>query len=106
MKEKNLYECHVFVCTNKKEGRECCADKGAASVKDDLKAWAKKKYGMSVRVNNAGCLGQCSKGIAAVIYPKGEWQLELSNTSDDIDHLKKRIDRAMEKPQERLQKDD
>jgi hypothetical protein len=37
IKENNLYECHVFVCVNKRApgGRECCADKGSQKLKDE-----------------------------------------------------------------------
>ncbi len=94
MRAKNLYECHVFVCTNKKEGRECCADKGAAALRDQLKIWAKEKYGKRVRVNNSGCLDFCSKGIASVIYPDGDWIMNL--TSQSLDDLKQAISEKMD----------
>ncbi len=89
-KENNLYELHVFVCTNKKpEGRQCCADKGAAKLRDDLKMWALKRYGRRVRVNASGCLGECTRGISCVIYPQGEWHLNL--TSDSLKALQEAI---------------
>ena len=95
MKEKNLYACHVFVCTNKKDGgKECCADKGAAKLRDELKAWAKEKYGKKVRINASGCLDFCAKGIATVIYPSGEWHFSL--TSGDCEKLKMEIDSVMQ----------
>ena len=88
------YECHVFVCTNQKPpGKACCADKGASVLRDQLKAWAKEKYGKRVRINNSGCLDYCSQGIAAVIYPQGELFLNLNST--DIDVLKKAIEDKM-----------
>src|SRR5437764_199600 len=77
--KKNLYELHVFVCTNKREnGKECCADKGSVELRDQLKTWAKEKYGKRVRINSSGCMDCCSQGIATVIYPHGEWHLEIS----------------------------
>lgn len=80
--ENNLYELHVFVCTNKKpEGRQCCADKNAAELRNELKAWAFKRYGHRVRINASGCLGECTRGIASVIYPHGEWHLDLTSNS-------------------------
>lgn len=92
---KNLYECHVFVCTNKKEGgRECCADKGSAQLKDVLKAWATKKYGKRIRINNSGCLHFCEQGIITVIYPEGEWHLKLKST--DIEVLKAAISEKLD----------
>lgn len=95
MEEKNFYECHVFICTNQKEGgRECCADKGAATLRMDLKAWATKKYGKRVRVNASGCLGFCAKGISTVIYPQGIWTLHVKGT--DLELMQKKIDEIME----------
>lgn len=88
--ENNLYELHVFVCTNKKgEGKQCCADKNGAKLKDDLKAWAVKRYGRRIRVNAAGCLGECANGIASVIYPQAEWHLKL--TSESLSELQEAI---------------
>lgn len=31
-----------------------------------------------VRVNASGCLGHCEEGITAVMYPQGEWKLNLT----------------------------
>lgn len=95
MKEKNLYECHVFVCTNKKEaGKACCADKGAADLRMQLKEWAAQKYGKRVRVNAAGCLGFCSQGIATVVYPQSDWKLNLQGS--DLPKLQQQLDELME----------
>jgi (2Fe-2S) ferredoxin len=93
-KAKNLYECHVFVCTNKKEGgRACCADKGSQTLKDELKTWATKTYGKRIRINNSGCLHFCEQGIVTVIYPEGDWHLNLK--SADIEVLKAAIAEKM-----------
>ncbi len=98
-KEKNLYECHVFVCTNKKDGgRACCADKGSQKLKDELKAWALKTYGQRVRINNSGCLHFCEQGIVTAIYPQAEWHLNLKTT--DIEILKAAISEKLETPLE------
>lgn len=94
MKENNLFECHVFICTNQREGgKECCADKGASQLRDQLKLWAKEKYSKKVRINNSGCLDFCSKGIVSVIYPQSEWHMNLKTT--DIEVLKSAIQEKM-----------
>lgn len=80
------YKAHLFICTNKKDGRPCCADKGAEALRGRLKDWAKKEFGRDVRVNASGCLDQCEKGIAAVLYPQNIWFTEI--TSDDDEKLK------------------
>jgi (2Fe-2S) ferredoxin len=81
------YEAHLFICTNKKDGKPCCADKDSESFRKNLKDLAKQKWGRKVRVNASGCLDQCEKGIAAVLYPKGEWFTELTNSSEDTERL-------------------
>ena len=63
------YERHVFVC----EGKHCQRD-GSEPVRETLKdrvsrAGLKRR----VRVNRAGCLGQCGHGPMVVVYPDGVW---------------------------------
>jgi (2Fe-2S) ferredoxin len=76
------YKNHLFVCTNSpgKEGK--CGSKGAENLRSSLKEKCRTEFGKDVRVNASGCLGYCEKGIAAVIYPKGEWFLELKETDE------------------------
>jgi (2Fe-2S) ferredoxin len=47
-----------------------------------LKDTCFKKYGKDVRINASGCLGYCERGIAAVVYPSGQWLLDLTNQDD------------------------
>lgn len=63
------YERHVFVCEGKR-----CARAGSDGVRGALKesvsrAGLKKR----VRINRAGCLGQCGHGPMVVVYPEGVW---------------------------------
>lgn len=71
------FERHVFVCQNERGGddpRGCCSAKGSAEVLEVLK---KGVHGLGlkgkVRVNKAGCLDQCAKGVSIVVYPEGVW---------------------------------
>ena len=78
MTEKKLdYGVHVFVCTNQKEKGECCGAKDSAQLRAEVKDACKRNGWNSVRVNAAGCLGHCELGIAAVIYPAGDWLVNL-----------------------------
>lgn len=93
---KNL-EAHLFVCTNKKEKGECCADKGGAELRNRLKEICQDEsrgWHGRVRVNASGCLGRCSEGIAAVLYPKGEWftKLKATDTETLVSALAKTLD--------------
>lgn len=70
------FRLHVFVCTNKRDGRPACDDHGAkvaiAKAKEALHALpAAAREG--VRLSAAGCLGRCVHGPVAVAYPAGEW---------------------------------
>ncbi|GLI92671.1 (2Fe-2S) ferredoxin domain-containing protein [Methylocystis echinoides] len=67
---------HLFVCTNKRDGRAACEDHGAkdalAKAKEAVNALpAAEREG--VRVSAAGCLGRCAHGPVAVLYPAGAW---------------------------------
>lgn len=80
---------HVFICEHKKEnGKASCGLNSiidSSELKKNLKAHCKEKWGKSVRINSAGCLGKCSLGAAAVMYPQGKWYLKMDeNTFDEI----------------------
>jgi len=83
------YKAHVFICTNLRTAkpgekvRESCAAKGAEELRGELKDWAKNEFGHSVRINTAGCLDQCEKGIACVIYPQDVWMTEVKSTDGE-----------------------
>ena len=78
----SIYEKHVFICTNERDASNptgCCSSKGAESVIKKLKALVKDS-GLSskIRINKAGCLGQCTAGVTAVVYPEGTWYQKLN----------------------------
>ena len=76
------YDAHLFICTNKKEKGACCADRQGPELRDRLKKLSRDPalgWGKRVRVNAAGCLGECEEGVAAVIYPEGRWLRNLRN---------------------------
>jgi (2Fe-2S) ferredoxin len=86
------YKAHVFICTNERvakpgeKARECCSAKGAEGLRKELKDWAKIEYGNAVRINSSGCLDQCEKGIACVIYPQEVWMTDVE--AEDSDKIK------------------
>ena len=41
--------------------------------------------GRSVRINAAGCLDQCARGVAVVVYPDAIWYGGV--TIDDVDEI-------------------
>jgi len=66
------FEKHVFVCTS---GTRCPAgDVDSRIVHARLKELVKQeKLGVSVRVNNSGCLDQCGHGPMIAVYPENVW---------------------------------
>ena len=52
-----------------------------------------------VRVNKAGCLDQCARGVTCVVYPENVWYGGV--TVDDVDEI---VERHLEggEPVERL----
>jgi (2Fe-2S) ferredoxin len=87
--DKPYYKHHLFFCTNRRDdGRPCCADHDAQSMRDYAKSRV-KQLDLSgkgqVRVNNAGCLDRCEQGPVIVIYPEGTWYTYVD--TDDIDEI-------------------
>lgn len=73
----SLYQKHVFVCENQRDAQNplgCCASKGSQAITAELKKYC-QEAGLKgkVRINKAGCLGQCADGPVLVIYPEGLW---------------------------------
>jgi (2Fe-2S) ferredoxin len=71
------FQRHLFVCTNERSGddpRGSCTARGSAAVAAALKEKA-HACGLKrlVRVNKAGCLDQCAKGVTLVVYPEAVW---------------------------------
>ncbi len=70
------YERTIFVCTNKREGKEACANPGRGGDKicEKLKAYVKEN-GLKgkIRVARSGCLDLCSQGPNIFVYPEGKW---------------------------------
>ncbi len=84
MKDKTL-DLHLFICTNLKKNGEGCASKNAVHLRDAVQEECKRRFDSSItskkiRINAAGCLGHCEEGIAAVLYPEGEWITNLKES--------------------------
>jgi (2Fe-2S) ferredoxin len=83
------YHTHLFICVNGQPDQVGkCAHKGSPDLLHNLKAQA-TSLGKGLRINRSGCLGQCEKGIAAVLYPQAQWfyQLNADDTSTLMSHL-------------------
>ena len=69
------FERHAFVCTNASSCGLDGAEAIQARLKELLKASGRKE---DIRVNKAGCLGQCGHGPMMVVYPEGVWYSHLT----------------------------
>jgi len=73
-----MYKKHIFICTNGPEKPGKCGHIGGEKLWADVKQMSREQnWGPEVRVNKSGCLDKCSEGIACVVYPAGEWHLNL-----------------------------
>ncbi|MEY4615916.1 MAG: hypothetical protein RJB66_876 [Pseudomonadota bacterium] len=92
------FKVHFFVCTNAKEKGSSCGPKEASTLRIDLKKRLEEKFPDKknlFRINAAGCLGQCEKGIAAVCYPNGDWKTGLN--IEDLPELEKWLSSMIQK---------
>jgi len=85
----SLLQRHVFICINARPAgskRGCCDSKGAEAVRDAFaKAFAERKLRGRARANKAGCLDQCERGVAVVVYPEQVWYGGV--TPEDVDEI-------------------
>lgn len=83
--EEKGIEKHVFICTNSREVGDSCANRGADEFFKELKAFSRESESWKgkISVTKCGCLGFCSKGVAAVVYPEKKWITELSIAEKD-----------------------
>lgn len=89
--KKKLFDYHYFICTNKRaNGKASCADKGAESLRAEIKERARTELDCKIRINSSGCLGFCEQGIASVLYPQAEWlnTCEQQDADQILDFLK------------------
>lgn len=72
----SIYQQHIFVCLNERPADNQtgdCLRRGAQAYLDQLKQGTIAAGLKNIRINRAGCLGQCEKGPCAVVYPEGVW---------------------------------
>lgn len=70
-------ERHVFICINEREPgspKGDCLSKGGEAVREEFKKLLHER-GLKgrMRANAAGCLDQCARGVAVVVYPEQVW---------------------------------
>ena len=83
------FERHIFVCINERtaeDPRGYCAAVGGLEVAAKMKIAAYER-GLKrvVRVNKAGCLDQCARGVSCVVYPENVWYGAV--TAADVEEI-------------------
>lgn len=92
----NEVKTHLFICTNGPDKEGKCGSKNSEQMRRALKErCATEPWAKEVRINSAGCLGQCEHGIATVMYPEGKWHLDLKSSDGEL--LYQDVKKAAEK---------
>ncbi|MDP3237935.1 MAG: (2Fe-2S) ferredoxin domain-containing protein [Myxococcales bacterium] len=82
------YTRQVFVCTNRRPDgapKGCCASKGGEELRLALKKELDAQDVKGTRINTAGCLDACERGMALVVYPEQVWYGPV--TKDDVKEI-------------------
>jgi (2Fe-2S) ferredoxin len=87
------FDRHMFFCAHERDAdspRGCCAAKESLALMKAVKTAAKAEGIASIRVQKAGCLGQCERGISCVVYPEGVWYTLTGeeNIPELLEHLR------------------
>jgi (2Fe-2S) ferredoxin len=74
-RDKIPYQRSIYVCTNDRQGeRPSCGDQNGEEVFRKLREIAKTRgIHPRIRVGQAKCLGQCTRGTTVMIYPDNVW---------------------------------
>ncbi|MCD6068190.1 MAG: (2Fe-2S) ferredoxin protein [Bacteroidetes bacterium] len=102
MENTNVYDKHIFVCTNERkpgEKRSCGLQHGTDLVEAFKKGLKEKNLPIRTRAQKTACLGICTFGPTVAVYPEGTFYVgvEVSDVNEIIDsHI------AGNKPVERL----
>jgi (2Fe-2S) ferredoxin len=83
----------MFFCAHERDHdapRGCCAAKKSLALMKAVKTAAKGEGIVNIRVQKAGCLGQCENGISCVVYPEGVWYTLSGeeNIPELLEHLR------------------
>lgn len=83
IKQRDINQ-HLFICCNDKKKDKCCGKKGAEDLVKALKKRLKKEnlWG-EYKVTKSGCLGPCSDGICATMYPDNLLITNLKECDDE-----------------------
>lgn len=77
----------LFICCNSRESDKAdCSSKGANEIVAIIKQRLRDNdLWESFKVTKSGCLGPCSKGVSAILYPNNLLITELN--LNDVDEL-------------------
>ena len=85
------FRCHIFICTNDRQGaRRSCADGQAAEIASALKERLRQLHPNDVRVSRSLCMGRCDQGPNLMIYPRGIWYSQVR--IEDVETIVQKVD--------------
>ena len=76
---------HLFICCNERSAVACCSKKGALELVKSLKTrLLNEDLWSEYKVTKSGCLGPCSDGISATLYPDNLLLTQIKVTDADV----------------------
>jgi predicted metal-binding protein len=94
-----MYKAHLFICNNGPDKKGKCGNKDSDELIQKVKEYFKENKptdpDVKLRINKSGCLGQCDRGIACVLYPQNQWFLDLTKKDDEV--LINAVEQALQK---------
>jgi len=98
----NVFDIHIFVCTNQRTGSEklSCGEAHGLELVGEFKKQIKDlNINLKIRANKSGCLGICDFGPTVAIYPEGVFYVDV-HKKDVAEIIQSHI--IHKKPVERL----
>ena len=97
MKEQTSpYICHIFVCTNDRNGaRKSCADGNSGEIRSLLKEKVRMRgWKDRVRISQSVCMGLCENGPNVMIYPQKIYFSEVKK--EEVEEILLKVERIIE----------
>lgn len=82
--EERPIKKHLFICCNERVSSSCCHSKNPKQLIHNLKQRLRDQglWG-EIRVTATGCLGPCSQGISAILFPENRLITQIELTDED-----------------------
>ena len=83
--KKREIKKHLFICCNQREEKESCGNKNPQALIKSLKTKLREdNLWDEIKVTSSGCLGPCSEGISATLYPDNLLLTEIDSNDTEL----------------------